>query len=430
MSAERLSVESLEDAALDNLFQRGLRLRLYVAPFIFLGAVLILVWEPVTWRSGLALGALGFVAARVAFEFLRARSGGLARGRLSALLSVPAAVLMTVVVLSGGVDSPIVVMMPLVAVFLTMFLSPRAGQTFAAFGVLLTLTLAVVEQRALVPALMPVIFGGGPRGSATDALLYTRAGFVIIGLLWAVGVGWVMRSGYRLAIQKALDAREDALRTHDDTQRTLTTLVAEIAHELKNPLASVKGLAQLVDKDVDGRAKERLEVLRREVDRMQELLEAFLTFTRPLVPLDVAPVDLSALAEQVLALHEGLVSERGVTLRLNAKQALSVKGDARKLKQVLLNLVQNALDVTPTGGAIDVVVAPDGRGARISVMDRGPGVTDVERAFVAGHTTKEKGSGLGLTVSRLVARQHGGEVTLAPRDGGGAVATLQLPEAP
>jgi signal transduction histidine kinase len=430
MSAERLSVESLEDAALDNLFQQGLRLRLYVAPFIFLGAMLILVWERATWRLTVTLGALVFVATRAVYEFVRARRGGLQRGRLSALLHVPAVVLMTVVVSSGGVDSPVVVMMPLVAVFLTMFLHPKYGRGFAIFGVVLVLVLTVVQGRALVPDLLPAVFGGGARSSATDAMLYTRAAFICIGLFWAVAVGWVMRNGYRTAIQKALDAREDALRTREDTRRTLTTLVAEIAHELKNPLASVKGLAQLVDKDVDGRAKERLDVLRREVDRMQEILESFLTFTRPLVPLDVEPVDLVQLAEQVLALHEGIITERGLALRLNAKTGLSVKGDARKLKQVLINLVQNALDVTAEGGAVDVVVAPDGRGARISVMDRGPGVADVERAFVAGHTTKEKGSGLGLTVSRMVARQHGGDVTLAPRDGGGTIAALLLPEAP
>lgn len=430
MSAERLSVESLENAALDSLFQQGLRLRLYVAPFIFLTSLLIFVWEPVTWRMVLTLGALGFVGARVLYEYRRSRRGGLRRERLTALVHVPAAVLLTVVVASGGVDSPIVVMMPLVAVFLTMFLHPRYGRAFAALGAVSMAVLVVVQQRGLVPELVPQVFGGGARVSATDAQLYTRAGFIVVGLAWAVAVGWVMRNGYRRAIQQALDAREDTLRMHTETTRTLTTLVAEIAHELKNPLASVKGLAQLVDKDVEGRAKERLEVLRREVDGMQEILESFLTFSRPVVPLDVAPVNVAQLAEQVIALHEGLGIGRGVSLRLNAKPEVTVRGDARKLQQVLINLVQNALEVTPDGGAIDVVVAPDGRGARVSVMDRGAGVADVERAFVAGHTTKEKGSGLGLTVSRLVARQHGGDVTLSARDGGGTIATLTLPEAP
>ncbi len=430
MSAERLSVESLENAALDNLFQQGLRLRLYVAPFFFLTAMLLLAWEPGTWRTLLTGGALVFAIARITYEIIRVRRSGIERSRMLRLIPVPAVVLITVVLTTGGVDSPIVVMMPLVAVFLTMFLHAKLGLWFSIGGVVLMLAMVLVVKFAPDTPLLPAIFGGGSRASQTDAMLYTRAFFVILGLLWAIGVGWVMRSAYRHAIQRALDARDEALRTHSETTRSLTTLVAEIAHELKNPLASVKGLAQLVEKDVDGRAKERIGVLRREVDRMQEILESFLTFSRPVMPLDVETVNVAQLVEQVIALHEGVTSERGVSLRLNAKSELAVKGDARKLKQVLINLVQNALDVTANEGAIDVVVAPDGRGARISVMDRGPGVDDVERAFLPGHTTKQKGSGLGLTVSRLVARQHGGDVTLAPRDGGGTIAALILPEAP
>ena len=163
---------------------------------------------------------------------------------------------------------------------------------------------------------------------------------------------------------------------------------------------------------------------------MQEILESFLNFSRPLVPLDVAPVRLAEVVEQVAALHEGVARERGVTVRLDARPDVMVKADGRKLKQVIINLMQNALDVTPSGGAVDVVVGPDGGGAKISVMDRGPGVKDPERAFDPGVTSKENGNGLGLTISRLLARQHGGDVRLIARDGGGTVAVLTLPGVP
>ena len=117
-------------------------------------------------------------------------------------------------------------------------------------------------------------------------------------------------------------------------------------------------------------------------------------------------------------------------VRLDARPDVAVKADARKVKQVLINLVQNAIDVTAQGGSVDVVVGPEGRGAKVSVMDRGPGVADLERAFEPGVTSKAAGNGLGLTIARLLARQHGGDVRLSRRDGGGIVAELTLPGAP
>lgn len=415
---------------MDDLFRRGLKLRLYFAPFVFLSVMALLAWDPAPWRRGAVIGGVTLAVLRLIYEFVRARRHGVERTRLAALLPIPALMLVVVLTASGGVDSPILVMLPLVTVFLALFVRFEFGAIFACCSVLILALLTYAASAGLISSLIPESFGGGARGSKTDALLYSRAFFAAVALGWAIAVGWVMRFGFRSAIQKAIDAREEVLHTHVETTRTLTTLAAEIAHELRNPLASVKGLAALVDRDVEGRAKERIEVLRREVDRMQEILESFLTYTRPVVPLDVAPVKLPALVEEVIALHEGMTVERDVSFRLDARPEVEVKADAKKLKQVLINLVQNALDVTASGGVIDVVVAREANGARISVMDRGPGVDDVARAFQPGHTTKEKGSGLGLTVSRLVARQHGGDVTLVARDGGGTVAVLSLPELP
>lgn len=427
---ERLSLEEVEDAALETLFQKGVQLRLYFAPFVFLAVMSLLAWDPATWRLWVVIFGVTLALARLSVEFLRARREGFQRTRLSTLLPVPATLLLLVVSSSGGLDSPIFVMLPLVTVFLCLLLRPVYGAVFAAIATVLVWTLAAVAWNEWVPTLIPAAFGGGPRVPGTAALLFTRATFHTFALLWAALAGWVMRRGFQSAIQRALDARDELLKSHDESTKSLTTLVAEIAHELKNPLASVKGLAALVDRGAQGKEKERLTVLRREVDRMQEILESFLNFSRPLVPLDVAPVRLTEVVEQVAALHEGVARERGVSVRLDARPELTVKADGRKLKQVIINLVQNALDVTPGGGAVDVVVAPHASGAKISVMDRGPGVKHPERVFDPGVTTKENGSGLGLTIARLLARQHGGDLQLFSRDGGGTVAELTLPGAP
>lgn len=428
MNAERLSLEGLEDAALNRLLEGGIRLRLYLAPPVFLSTITLLAWDAAPWRRWTVFLIVSLAALRLGWEAVQSRRVALTRGRISSLLPVPAGIMTLVVVASGGVDSPLVVMMPLVAVFLSLFLSPRAGFLFAGFGSAVMLSVTLFQWAELNPEFIPLLFGGGSRLS-NPALLFTRGGAILVALWWGAVVGWVMRRAFRSAIQAALDARDEVLHNQQESAKTLTTLAAEIAHELKNPLASVKGLAALVDREAQGKDKERLTVLRREVDRMQEILESFLTFSRPLVPLAVAPVSLSALVQSVIDLHEGMAHERGVELRADAKD-LSVAGDSRKLKQVLINLVQNALDVAPKGSAVDLVVRSEKAGGAVLVMDRGPGVTDAERAFVPGVTSKEHGSGLGLTVSRLVARQHGGDVRLLPREGGGTVAELVLPGAP
>ena len=428
--AQRVSLEEIEDAALDALFQKGVQLRLYFAPFVFLAAVSLLAFDPAAWRLWLVGTIITLAVSKLTYEFLRSRREGLRRTRLFSLLPLPATVLLIVVSSSGGVDSPVFVLLPIMTVFLCLFLRPRYGFVFAGIATVVVWALAAVAWNEWLPTFIPTAFGGGPRIAGPGLLLFTRATFLTIALLWAALLGWVMRSAFQSAIQRALDARDELLVTHDDSTKTLTTLVAEIAHELKNPLASVKGLAALVDREASGKEKERLTVLRREVDRMQEILESFLNFSRPVVPLDVAPVRLIEVVEQVAAMYEAVARERGVDVRLDARPDVAVKADARKLKQVVINLVQNALDVTAMGGAVDVVVGPDGGGAKISVMDRGPGVKDLARVFEPGVTSKESGHGLGLTIARLLARQHGGEVRLLARDGGGIVAELTLPGAP
>ncbi len=405
-------------------------MRLYLAPLVLMVAMSTIAFDPSRWRRVIVLCAIGLILSRGAYEYFLARRQGISRRRVTAILPLPATMLLFVIISSGGVESPVFVMLPLVAIFLCLFLKPVYGLVFALVGATALWVLTLVAYLEWVPDLIPAAFGGGPRSTSSDALLLTRAFFLTVALFWATVIGWVMRRAYQSAIRLALGARDDVLRMHEDSTQTLTTLAAEIAHELKNPLASVKGLAALVDREAVGKEKERLGVLRREVDRMQDILESFLNFSRPLVPLALAPVRLSEVVDHVVALYEGVARERGIELRTAAQPELAVSADERKLKQVLINLVQNALDVTPPQGAVDLISARDGTGAKISVMDRGPGLSDPERAFDPGVTSKKTGSGLGLTVARLIARQHGGDLQLLPRVDGGTVAELTLPAGP
>jgi signal transduction histidine kinase len=242
----------------------------------------------------------------------------------------------------------------------------------------------------------------------------------------------LVRTIFEDLFEEGIQERDRMLSLHADQNRALIGLSGEIAHELKNPLASVKGLAALVGRDLEGKSAERMTVLRREVDRMQDVLEELLTFSRPLVPLAMEEVELGALSREVARLHEGSAAERTVGIEVRADAPVRVQCDPRKVRQVLINLVQNALDASPAGATIEVALAATDDGAMLTVLDRGPGIDAElgERVFEAGVTTKDHGSGIGLVVARSIARQHGGELTLRPREGGGCVAELTLPTTP
>ncbi len=257
---------------------------------------------------------------------------------------------------------------------------------------------------------------------------------VMTGMIFASSrIGRRMRSISDLMLGRAVLAREELLESHAERARELEALSGEIAHELKNPLASVKGLAALLARDLSsGKPAERLDVLRGEADRMQGILEEFLNFSRPAVPVRFEVCELSALCAEVADLHEGMASSRGQRLEIEGGGSAPV--DRRKMKQILINLVQNALHASPDGGAVLLRVRARASEAHITVEDEGPGLDAGlgGRAFDAGVTTKERGSGLGLTIARALARQHGGELTLEARAGGGCVARVSVPlqEAP
>ena len=164
---------------------------------------------------------------------------------------------------------------------------------------------------------------------------------------------------------------------------------------------------------------------------MQETLAEFLNFSRPLTTLSLVDVGLREAVNEVVRLHAGLASEKRVTFETRGMQPLVVRADPRKVQQMLVNLVQNAIDAVGAGQTVEIEALARGNVAHLSVLDRGPGVSPERLGFILepGVTTKAKGSGLGLTIVRALAEQHGGRLVLANRDGGGFVATIELPGA-
>jgi two-component system sensor histidine kinase HydH len=333
-----------------------------------------------------------------------------------------------VILSTGGILSPALPLLIVYCLFIGSIMPKQATPPFVLGVLLLVWGFAWLATHRLLSGYIPDVFGGDALLTTSKALVYTQAAAFSLFVMWSVFGANRFQVVFLSAVQKALDARDEALQSHTEHAATLTALSGEIAHELKNPLASVKGLATLIGRDLEGKPAERLAVLQREVGRMEEILEGFLNFSRPLLPLHQEEQPLRHLCDSVVALHEGLAREREVTLTIVEEQAVHAWCDTRKVKQVLINLVQNALDASLAGSTVELVLL-GGREARVEVRDRGTGLSESVRArlFEPGVTTKARGSGLGLALARGLVRQHGGELTLMDREGGGCVAALTLP---
>jgi two-component system, NtrC family, sensor histidine kinase HydH len=403
------------------------RLLALPAPLFF--ALLLVLSDEAAWRRWLLLGLIGLIGALSVIEFyqLKRRGSPLWTARLN--LWVGALVYTALVLVTGGLESPALLAALPLAFFSAVLLEGR-GQRQAMVGFLLLFVWGLLLGRlsGQNPALPSLLAPSAGHSAAYDGF---QVGITTLLLLMSSLIGARLRGTYEELLRQAEQAREEARRGYAEQLRLLTTLSAELAHELKNPLSSVKGLAALIAPSLSGKNEERMGVLRQEIERLQGILEEFLTFSRPLGPLERAPVSLEALSREVAYLHEGLAKERGVSLAVRGGPPLATRGDARKLKQILINLVQNAIEASAPGGEVSLELAREGGQPVVRVLDRGRGLTlEPERAFEAGVTTRADGSGLGLTVARALARQHGGELGLAPREGGGAVASLSLPEEP
>ncbi|MHC1711139.1 MAG: ATP-binding protein [Solidesulfovibrio sp.] len=211
-------------------------------------------------------------------------------------------------------------------------------------------------------------------------------------------------------------------------------LAAGVAHEIRNPLSSIRGYASYFGAKFAPGSEDRqaAEVMVREVDRLNRVISELIEFARP-SDLKRRPVRLAELASHAARLTRADALARGVTLDLSeASDGPEIRADPDRMTQALLNLCLNAIQAMDAGGvmAIAVGTAPDGR-ATISVSDTGAGIApeDRDRIFDPYFTTKARGTGLGLPIAHKIVVAHGGEIRLTRRPTGGTMATVFLPAA-
>src|SRR5579863_778699 len=241
----------------------------------------------------------------------------------------------------------------------------------------------------------------------------------------------------RQVLSELQKARQEVLRA--DRLAVVGELAAGVAHELRNPLTSVKLLIQTAQRTDPGiQLQDRhASVVLQEISRMEETISTLLDFARP-AKLHRVRHDLRETIRRALSLVEGRAKQAGVVVRATLPDApVLVDGDSDQLHQVFGNLLINGIESMSAGGTLQVTAEADVDGtglagggfARVAVIDCGSGIPQqsLDRIFEPFMTTKERGIGLGLAVTRRIVQEHGGRIFARNQAAGGAAFTVELP---
>ncbi len=244
-----------------------------------------------------------------------------------------------------------------------------------------------------------------------------------------------------LALNTMLGEIEGAFAARAASEERLRRFLADASHELRTPLTSIRGYAEMFDRGVRERPEDlavAMRTIRSEANRMSTLVEDLLLLARldRQRPLALQPVDLAEVVGR--AVDAVRVTAPGRPVALHAPSPAELQGDPDRLRQVVDNLLTNAVAYTPAGSPIDVEVQHHPTEVVLVVADRGPGVApeDRQRIFEPFHradpsrTRASGGAGLGLAIVAAIVRAHGGTVGVADRAGGGASFQVRLPTVP
>jgi signal transduction histidine kinase len=321
--------------------------------------------------------------------------------------------------LTGGIHSPLLPNTIIPALVSLLFFGPQAASRWSALGNgLLVLAMVSLPATLVGPTLPDVEY---------SVAVLLAIGWNVLMMHMLVGKLSIIsaRTGESVACLRA-----ERLAEAEAGLQRLQSVGAKVAHELKNPLASIKGLCQLVARTPESeRTQERLAVVAAEITRMETILHEYLSFSRPLEDLKPESIALPALVLDVVEVLSGRSEQAGVLVVVDPLGELRVQGDPRRLKEALINLVANAIEATPSGGTVRVRLRRDTSGVTIEVIDTGRGIAsdDLSRLGTSFFTTRPNGTGLGVVLAQGVINQHGGTLAYQSQLGRGTTATIRLP---
>lgn len=211
-------------------------------------------------------------------------------------------------------------------------------------------------------------------------------------------------------------------------------LASTIAHELRNPLSSIRASAQHLRSEYSSNPElcEFLNIIIDEVDMLNTRTTEFLRFARPVEP-DFQEVNLADLIRTTVQFMQSYMEEQGVRVEVEVAVPFPVTADPNQLKEALRNLIINAVQAMPEGGVLSIIAQPEsGDRVSIAVCDTGVGIPpeNLDRIFTPFFTTKAKGSGLGLANVQKIVESHGGTISVQSQEGKGTVVRLLLPVQP
>lgn len=307
------------------------------------------------------------------------------------------------------------------------------GSCGAVSGLLVGYSISRRLQQTVVQLNVPILDAAGKLGEVVEPLQIAAGGSFgeIEDTLHTVAD----RVG--IVVERLQRSQRETLRA--EQLAAVGQMAAGFAHELRNPLTSMKILVQSAS-ERSGLGLRDLEVLEEEIIRLENLISTFLDFARP--PQAVKrQLDLRQVVQHWQDLMTLRAAKVGVRFEVRmSDEPLPVLADAAQLRQLLLNLFVNALDVSSHGDVIEVEVQPDLAVSRLAdeasdgqavltVSDRGCGLPKElgDRIFEPFVSTKETGIGIGLSICKRIVEDHGGKITAQPRDGGGSVLAVRLP---
>jgi signal transduction histidine kinase len=243
------------------------------------------------------------------------------------------------------------------------------------------------------------------------------------------------------AMERALLAERAALARQQELDELKSDFVAKVVHDLRTPITVIQGFADTLEQRWESfDEQERLRFVAymgSSTRRLMRLVQDIMLVSRlesGELPMHRAAFDLRALSEDVI---DELAASRGDDpIRITGPATLPAFGDEQRIRQVLVNLLDNALRYSPTGEQVTIKLDDEPEALRVSVLDRGPGIPHAQRAHLfqrfsqLGDETTHDGSGLGLYICRSIVEAHGGTISFADAPEHGAAFTFTLPPGP